>query len=185
VCSEGVSSHVSTPRAFHACCALHADGWCILASTSVLTSIVREGIKYTGRGGGEEEEEEEEEEEVVPEPVLVVVETVEEKTPEVEMEVEEPPTEEEDEPYPPHTGTTSSEEPLPPKKQQVSMMQQQVSSRSSSAPPGQRKRVSGDSRQSLLWQSSARQSLAETTLEEMLMATLKQPDLYHVIQVSK
>ena len=137
----------------------------------------------------EYEEEEEEEQEVVPDPPQKEEKEQQEeipvdKTPEVEVvsvEPEEEP-EKEEEPLKPTLTTTSPEESMPQKKRLS------ISLRSTSAPPRQRRSVSsaalGDSRQSVHLQSSARQSLAGTTLEELLMATLKQPDLYHVIQVS-
>jgi hypothetical protein len=131
-----------------------------------------------------EEEEEEEEEEVVPEPVFEKEEPILQVGVEVAVEedisdeVKEEKEEEEEEGSLPPPPLASDKAPL--------SRQHAPPLRSKSAPPRQRSSSSRESapRQgSLLLTSSTRQPLAASSLEELLMATLKQPDLYHVIQV--
>jgi hypothetical protein len=75
----------------------------------------------------------------------------------------------------------SAEEPISSSQGKKSLT---LTSRSNSAPPRQRKSVSNsDSRSCLHLRSSARLLFEATTLEELLIATLKQADLYHIVQV--
>ena len=126
----------------------------------------------------QEQEEDNEETKTVEEQVPEVV-----KPKEIEKEVEkkeviqvnDSPPVEEAKTFVPQI-TTSAEVPLPRKKVLS------ISLRSNSAPP--RRSSASSSQKPIRVLSTSSHHLQPTSLEEMLMATLKQPDLYHVIQVS-